>query len=130
MQPVYSPCCCRVERRLEDSKTVAAFQFPGLPLDWCVLTYCFTARSAGQQHSLIVCRCIQPLAVTSACYAEHGAAACTGTAAAAAKGKIPGRVAHAVSGHCYREVRDAERRLRGALLLDGLQADDDYFLAR
>ena len=32
--------------------------------------------------------------------------------------------------HCYREVRDAERRLRGALLLDGLQADDDYFLAR
>ena len=35
-----------------------------------------------------------------------------------------------MSAHYYREVRDAERRLRGALLLDGLQADDDYFLAR
>lgn len=39
VQPAYASPCCRVERRLEDSKTVAAFQFPGLPLDWCVLIY-------------------------------------------------------------------------------------------
>lgn len=52
----------RVERRLEEPKTVAACQFGGLPLDW--------------------------------------------------------------------EVRAAERQLRGALLLDGFQPDDGYFLAR
>lgn len=27
--------CCRVERRLEEEKIVAVFQFSGLPLDWC-----------------------------------------------------------------------------------------------
>ena len=95
--PAHAPCCCRVERRLENSKTVAAFQFPGLPLDWCVLTretgirpgfrvQCSTAAGQlGGPAALLVCRRSLPPAVMCACFAQDGAAACAGAAAAATK---------------------------------------------